>query len=242
MQYIPNLLILWHCIIFQVIDRYNEGKHWFQKDDLNVVPENSAVVIALFRDPYDWVEAMRVEPHHSHDHLDWSKEYQPYWYEKYDNDKGWRQMASPLPWKAFVTKPWIGRRGYSGYLKGLGPYMYDYKNDGSERGYSSILDLRRDKILNHLSVADFGGARAFFPFRFEDLNVNGTSILLKSVEEASGLKAKCKATTGKADHRRRLGPKVITHHKELDPNFIDWMNQYLDWEVESHIGYSRRNQ
>ena len=235
------------------------------------------MVVALFRDPYDWIEAMRVEPHHSHDHLDWQKEYHP-WYETYNKSMWWHQMASPLPWKEFVTQPWRGRRGPadkkisdnlnpketvesascinhykfvdaapckmddSPKIKGLGNYMYDNKFDGSERGFDSIIDLRRDKIMNHLSMADFDGTRAFLPFRFEDLNVNGTVVLLKSVEEATGLKAKCKATTGKADHRRRLVPKVITHHKELDPNFIDWMNQYLDWEVESHIGYSRRNQ
>ena len=40
----------------------------------------------MFRDPYDWVWAMKERPHHAHDHIG-------------------------LPWLEFVTKPWIGKRG-----------------------------------------------------------------------------------------------------------------------------------
>ena len=58
----------------------------------------------MFRDPYDWVEAMRVEPHHAHDHLNYPSG-------KVNYTLGWRKQATPLPWKAFVTKPWFGRRG-----------------------------------------------------------------------------------------------------------------------------------
>jgi hypothetical protein len=214
------------------------------------------VVVAMFRDPYDWVEAMRIYPHHSHDHLQWS---QPH--TKISTD--WQAMASPLGWKAFVTKPWIGRRGPndkkigkskekrnniicmdnytyvdaapctiedSPFVKGLGQYKYEYQHDGSERGFSSIIDLRRDKIENILSVADFRGTRAFFPFRYEDLDANGTSSLLRSVEEATGLTAKCNATMGKA----------ITTYNALPNDYIRWMNEYVDWDMESRIGYSKR--
>ena len=210
----------------------------------------------MFRDPYDWVEAMRIYPHHSHDHLQWLHPHT-------NISTGWQQMANPLGWKAFVTKPWIGRRGSkdkeigksrekmnnivcmdnytyvdaapcteedSPYVKGLGQYKYEYQHDGSERGFSSIIDLRRDKIMNILSVANFLGTRAFLPFRYEDLDVNGTSELLRSVEEATGLEAKCNATIGKA----------LTTYNVLPGDYIRWMNQYVDWEVESRIGYSQR--
>ena len=73
--------------------------------------------------------------------------------------------------------------------------------------------------------------------RFEDLNKNGTARLLKEVEEATGLKAKCEATLGKA---RRLGTDQITHHKELPDDFIHWMDKYVDWEVEGRINYTKR--
>jgi len=255
------------CFDIKVSNTYKRYKHWFQEEDLTKVPENSAVVVAMFRDPYDWVEAMRVEPHHAHDHLRW---YRPHT----DQKQKWKDLTRPLEWKEFVTRPWIGKRGsmdknisvtpggiayaecldhYTYYdvspcsvsdapfLRGLGEYKYELKTDKSERGYSSIIDLRREKILNHLSVAEFNGVRSFLPFRFEDLNANGTSVLIQNVEKATGLVAKCNATLGKAPHRQRfLVEKQIRIHRELPSDFIKWMNRFVDWEVEGRLGYSRR--
>lgn len=218
----------------------------------------------MVRDPYDWVEAMRVEPHHAHGHVDMPLKYNP--------SVRWRDVGRPLGWKEFVTKPWIGKimrgptdenitqipggiesavcldrfsfveiapcsPGDSSKLDGLANYKYELQHDGSERAYSSVVDLRRDKIINHLSVADFLGTRAFLRFRFEDLNANGTSLLLQSVEEATGLKAKCNATMGKA---RSLVEKSITKHGQLPAEFIEWMNKFVDWDVERRIGYFKR--
>ena len=217
----------------------------------------------MFRDPYDWVEAMRVEPHHAHNHLQWFRPYDP--------TKKVKDMAKPLSWKEFVTKPWIGKRGQhdrkirnrkggianatcmdrysfrdaapcskkdSPYVKGLGDYKYELQHDGSERGFSSIIDLRREKIKNMLSVANFRGTKALFPFRYEDLNFNGTSALLKSLEESTGFKAKCNATLGEG--HRQIVEKRISKHDALPGDFMRWMNRYVDWETEDQIGYSRR--
>jgi hypothetical protein len=257
-----------------VTNHYRRFKHWFQEEYLEKVPENSAVVVAMFRDPYTWVEAMRVEPHHAHNHLIMPKT-------EYDPNQGWyKQGGRPLGWKDFVTKPWIGKtmRGpadiniteipggkeraecidnYSfveqspcseddtSTLKGLGELKYELQHDGSEKAYSSVVDLRRDKIINHLSVANFLGTRAFIPIRYEDMNANGTSALLRSLEEATGLKANCSATVGGsytkiAQGRRRLEKKQVVKHGELPVEFIKWMNEFVDWEVESRIGYVKR--
>ncbi len=227
------------------------------------VPENSAVVVAMFRDPYDWVEAMRKEPQHAHDHLLWQSHN--------DTTNIWNERAIPMGWKEFVTQPWIGQRGsmdkvisrtnrgmnnaicmdfYSFYdavpcsqndsliVEGLGEYKYEYQHDRSERGFSSIIDLRREKILNHLSVADFRGTRAFISLRFEDMDVNGVHELVKRLEETTGLKARCNATRSMAPHR--LAQHKIATLEELPDDFIKWMSRFVDWEVESQIGYFRR--
>ena len=34
-----------------VKEQYKRFKHWFQQDDINVVEEDSAVVVSMFRDP-----------------------------------------------------------------------------------------------------------------------------------------------------------------------------------------------
>ena len=258
-------------------DTYKRFKYWFQEEDLTNVPENSAVVVAMFRNPYDWVEAMRIEPLHAIEHLRW---YQPGVNGSIDinigiNDdraygsdgSGEYYSARPFKWKEFVTKPWIGRRGtkdivisrtnrgmnsakcmdsYSFYdavpcsvddsstVDGLGEYKYEYKRDRSERGFSSIIDLRREKILNHLSVSDFRGTRAFLSFRFEDMNDNGMVALIKSLEEATGMKARC---TPALDF---LAQQNTTDLEELPEDYIEWMDRFVDWDVESRIGYSMR--
>jgi hypothetical protein len=269
------------CSFLQVSNEYTRNKHWFQEDTLQT--ENSAVVVAMFRDPMDWVEAMRWEPHHAHDHLHFHDKNQIKLVRKElaEDDKWWWQIADRMQWKEFVTKPWVGRRGPtdqklaqtnagiesavcldryhffdatpcspedSPILKGLGEYKYDYKNDGSERGFNSILDLRRDKIMNHLSVAGFSGTRTFLPYRFEDLKANGTLVLLRDVEEATGLKAKCNAIYGKVKDangdvipcHRKLGPKAISKKRDLPVKYIEYMNRFVDWKVEKLIGYYPR--
>ncbi|KAL7484707.1 hypothetical protein ACHAW6_011150 [Cyclotella cf. meneghiniana] len=222
----------------QVTPHYSRFKHWFQKEDLYPGAKKSAVVVSMFRDPYDWVWAMKERPHHAHDHIG-------------------------LPWLEFVTKPWIGRRGAtdrnislvpgmkenvtcfsqfsfvevmpcsrddSPKRTGYADYKYELFVDGSERAYSSIIDLRRAKIVNHLSVSKFNGTRAFYPFRYEDLECNGTELLLNLLERATGIERQCNATE----------PRREVKHKEVPKEYIDWMNKFVDWDVEAQIGYYRR--
>jgi len=215
-------------------------------------------------------------------------------------------MASPLEWKDFVTKPWIGRRGQADYyishsssstedsiknaqcmdsytyvdaapcsvedspkLLGLGEYKYEFKHDDSERAFNSILELRAAKIINHLSVAKFRGTHSYFYYRFENLRFNGTTALLKDIEEATGIEPKCDVIYGKVRNdngqvtteeeektkeneanqlvrvekvrrRRQLRKKIISKKRELSVDFIKYMNKYVDWEVERLIGYYPR--
>lgn len=225
----------------QVETAFTRFKHWFQFDDANV-RNDSAVVIAMFRDPYDWVEAMHERPHHAHDHID-------------------------LEWKDFVTKPWVGPRGPADQVKlqkakdegrqieyaeclagykfdevipcssedsigneGYSNYMYELNHDGSSRAYGSIIELRREKILNFMQVPKFHGVRAFFPERYEALNLRGTADFLKQLEEVTGLEAKCEPFKGTG----------AVKHKEVDPEYTRWMNKFVDWNAEGMIGYVKR--
>jgi hypothetical protein len=70
------------------------------------------------------------------------------------------------------------------------------------------------------------------------MNDSGMSTLIKNLEEATGIKARCNATVGMASHR--LAQQNITKHGELTGDYIKWMDRFVDWEVESQIGYSRR--
>ncbi|KAL7517239.1 hypothetical protein ACHAWX_002174 [Stephanocyclus meneghinianus] len=221
---------------------YARFKHWFQSEDPSRVPPKSAIVLSMFRDPYDWVWAMKERPHHAHDHMD-------------------------LPWLRFVTKPWVGNSYQRGevdrnitrtgqkwnvtclekysfvdiipcspndtlhvYNEGYGDFKYELMHDGSERPYPSIVNLRKDKIENHLLVSKLDGTRAYYPFRYEDLYANGTEVLLNLVERATGYKRKCNA----------VAPMGKTDHKIVPGDYVNWMNRFVDWDVEALIGYSKR--
>jgi hypothetical protein len=199
---------------------------------------NSVVVVALFRDPFDWVWAMKERPHHAHDHIG-------------------------LPWLEFVTKPWMGKRGphdrnitqmpgmketvtcFSQFsfvevmpcskedspkVVGHADYKYELLHDGSERAYSSIIDLRKEKIENHLSTSSYNATRAFYPFRYEDLESNGTDLLLSLLKETTGIEPQCRSSE----------PKGTVKHKEVPQEYVSWMNKYIDWNVEARIGYFPR--
>ena len=45
---------------------YARFKHWFQIENSTRVPSKSSIVISMYRDPYDWVWAMKERPHHAH--------------------------------------------------------------------------------------------------------------------------------------------------------------------------------
>ena len=231
-----------HTSYVKVKTEYTRFKHWFQIEDPTYVPSKSAVVISMFRNPYDWVWAMKERPHHAHDHMD-------------------------LPWLRFVTKPWVGNSYERGAADknitrtgqkwnvtcldrysfvdiipcspndtlhvnndGYGDYKYELMHDGSERAYPSIVNLRKEKIENHLSVSKFDGTRAYYPFRYEDLYANGTEVLLNLIESATGYKRMCSAV-------EPMGP---AKHKAVPGDYVKWMNRFVDWDVEALIGYSKR--
>lgn len=221
---------------------FTRFKHWFQLDDATIRNE-SAVVIAMFRDPYDWIEAMRERPHHAHEHIG-------------------------MEWKDFVSKPWVGPRGPGDHAKmekakaedfhidkmgclagytfdevipcspedsilkeGYSNYMYELKNDESHRAYGSVGELRAAKIRNFMQISKSHGVKAFFPQRYEALNLRGTADFLKELEEVTGLKANCKPFVGKG----------VIKHKNVDPEYTKWLNKYHDWDAEGLIGYVKRD-
>ena len=52
-------------------------------------------------------------------------------------------------------------------IDGYARYMYELMHDGSGRAYSSIVDLRREKILNFLTMEKMRGVKSFHPTRYE---------------------------------------------------------------------------
>ena len=217
-------------------------KHWFQSPDCNTskIAQNT-LVLTIFRNVYEWVEAMRKTPHHASNHL-------------------W------LDWKTFVTRPWTmertggdlflanqtGRICQEGFhyhevvscLKRPLPDeywqgrnhsfserqpFYELRLDGSGKPYTNILALRAAKIRNFLSTADFEKVSALWILRYEDLIKQGTSNLIQKLEAATGTSARCIPFEAQGDRHRR----------QLDMGMIKWLMKHVDWEAESLIGYHK---
>lgn len=221
-----------------VLRHLSRYKHWFQFDNpKRLQSKNSSLVIAQFRNPYEWVEAMRQVPHHAPLHIN-------------------------LQWHDFVTKPWtmprwgidleipnelkdkpicgqsftfnetipchpdIFRTGKDIFPT---PPHYELRHDGSGIPYESIIHLRRDKILNFLNISNYEGISDLWDVQYEEFVDNGTDDILRRIENVTGLKAQCKP----------IPAQVYKKRKDLDPEFVQWMNQNVDWDVEKKIGYQK---
>ncbi|KAL7554587.1 hypothetical protein ACHAWF_018070 [Thalassiosira exigua] len=228
----------------EVKNKFTRFKHWFQVDAMPEDQHKSMIVVAMFRDPYDWVDSMRTRPYHSPLHFD-------------------------LDWREFVTTPWVMPRGrgdsellksglqhnascqhlfsfdeivpcspsdrktmFNGTWHGKKVTVgvnYELNHDGSGQPYQSILDLRADKIRNFLSVEHYRGVAAHLAVQYEFLLSQGTNEFIREIEGITGLKAKCP----------RAPPRPL-RSKDLDEQFIAWLDDHLDWEAEKMAGYSPR--
>lgn len=214
-------------------------KHWFQDPYNQSKVLDDTLVITIWRNVYEWVEAMRKTPHHASNHL-------------------W------LDWKQFVTRPWTtervggdlllahetGRICQEGFrynevvscLKHPLPRehwegknhsysqrqpFYELQNDGSGKPYKSLVDLRAAKIKNFLSTAEYDNVSALWILRYEDLIKEGTARLIQKLEVVTGQGAHCTPFKAQGDRHRR----------QLDMRMIKWLMKHVDWDAEALIGY-----
>ena len=104
-------------------------------------------------------------------------------------------------------------------------------DDPRGRPYGNILEMRADKIRNFLESAEYSNVEGFWHYRYEGLLETGTRDLVERIEKATGVKRhpeKCKVY--EPQNRRR---------REMDPEFVDYMTEHVDWGAEALIGYER---
>ena len=225
-------------------------KHWFQYDNPSKY-KHDTLVLAQFRNPYDWFKAMERVPHHSPAHLRTKKNAT-----QDSND-------SANDWKVFLTKPWTTKRvGADLKLKGdemcqedfhyrdivscvMEPLpasaykfkprysehqpFYEMRNDGSGLPYNNILELRTDKIRNFLSTAKYDGVADVWVLQYEYLVNRGTQRLLERLAEWTGVEPQCeyKPPQNRKQKKTRRITKEFAQHIRLN----------LNWTVEKWIGY-----
>ena len=250
----------------QVLRELTKYKHWFQHNNVTkIVP--GTLVLALFRNPYEWVQAMRRSPHHASNHvgLGWREFLErPWTTERVGRDLDlWREINRT------EREAKVGEGGEEDHLRNgkffrksricqdsfrfdevISCYkhpvpdeyweershsysqrqpLYEMRQDGSGLPYKSILELRSDKIRNFLSTLDFNRVWDTWTVQYEDLVKDGTEILVRSLEEEAGIKARCKPELPQKGRRKRM----------IGIDLVQYLVDHVDWEAEALIGYTK---
>lgn len=211
-------------------------KHWFQYRNASKY-RHDALVIAQFRNPYDWLEAMREVPHHAPNH-------------------------QYMHWSQFLTKPWtMNRTGLdigmspnsrcqqefqynqivSCNIEPLPPSSFDHKirysehqpfyelhQDGSGKAFGNIMEMRSAKIRNFLDIKEYQGVADVWVVQYEYLLETGTKRLVDLISEWTGVEAKCDPFPAQNREKRKLSRR-----------FVKFINENLDWTAEGLIGYTQ---
>jgi len=212
--------------------KFSRYKHWFQPKDYFRYPHDT-LVIAEFRNPYDWLLAMQDTPHHMPSHAN-------------------------LEWKEFLTKAWTTPRvGLDLKMKGnemcqhhfeykdiiscvhkpepdtptdnrysLDKPFYEMRLDGSGKPYDNIMDMRADKIRNIMEIKDFPGVADLWMVQYEYMLWHGTKELLDRITEWTGITPQCKPFP---PQRRR--------QRNMTDEFMQYVTAHMNWTTEEWIGY-----
>jgi hypothetical protein len=237
---------------------YRNPKHWFQPTSKNFLgTQPNRVVVAVFRDPVEWVAAMIEKPYHSPNHM------------KGFDDKSYNPI--PLEWQDFVTRRWAMKNrtkqdwehisqktlekarcrhrflfnqvmpcewentSLPEEVQRVYPF-YELRRDtkfGTEGvPFDNILQLRSEKIVNFLLeiplLHNLGG---YLAVRYEDLLLNGTRTMLEQVAEMIGLSelpARCKPQPPSPE---RLG------RRQIPVGLRKWVDDHLILHTERLLGY-----
>lgn len=243
----------------EVKDSLTRYKHWFQDDAVEriTMPHVETVVVAQFRNIYKWMESMRERPHHSPQHydtlnkkmLDWETfATKPWSMNRVAQDEKLRRDSFLNGTKSSSMIECHSQYKYNQInscveypyneteikkLQNFGAAFYAPKyellEDGSGRPYSSIVNMRADKIRNFISVAEFDWVKQLLVVRYEDLFLDGTESLIKAIEELTGVNATCDIFKPQAKKKQLSLPKLQK----------DWMEKHVDWKAENMIGYRK---
>jgi len=104
--------------------------------------------------------------------------------------------------------------------------FYEMRNDGSGKPYSSIMEMRSDKILNFLSVKDYEGIADVWVVQYEYLLSKGTSAMIEQISEWTGIEPKCKPY-----------PPQQRTNRLVEKEMAEFIKKHLNWTVEAMIGY-----
>jgi hypothetical protein len=79
-----------------------------------------------------------------------------------------------------------------------------------------------------MESATYANVEGFWHYQYESLLKEGTKELVEKIERATGVKRHPKCKVFEPQNRRR---------RQMDPDFVDYMTDHVDWKAEALIGY-----
>lgn len=232
------------------------SKHFFQPPSRGNF--DHSIVIAIFRDPVQWIAAMREKPYHM-----------PYQMDGFDMNQK-RMPAIPLEWEKFIQRssPWTMperskhdlqilrdgkqnqvtcRQGFTfneivpcqfdnatipeSKWRGHEPF-YEMRRDNSGKPFEDLLKLRSEKILNFvLEVPLLMRLAGFSAVRYEDLLLRGTRFLMEQIADMMGLQDLPESCKPLPPQPERL------EHRQIPAGFRSWVEDRLVMDTEHLLGY-----
>jgi hypothetical protein len=208
---------------------------WFQGLPEKPIPRT--LIFAVFRNPHDWVEQMRLHPRFMPGHM--------------------AENGLPLPWKVFLEKEWAIERPPSDKLP--------LANETCQLGFSSeqviscqvmdandqlnpIYELQSDKTpfkdILALRAAKIHHIFNEIPNLFQDFLV-ADPIAIRY--ETENLHADLKTIPlldfldKDLDTNFNASPAPVADPQNMTMEYIQWMNENVDWKTENALGYQAWN-
>ena len=238
-------------------DLFSRNKHFFQSVNSFHPLQQRHIVIAAFREPVEWVAAMIEKPYHMIEHqkgfdendrpipLEWEEFVNKPWTMQNRSKKDFKLLKEreKKPFKRLLCRNGmdfeevIPCRFDPGTLperlvRSQNP-VYELKRGGkNDEPYANILELRSDKIVNHLLEVSIGyDLGGFMAVRFEDLVLNGTKAFLQELGQMIGydqLPSTCKPQEPR--------PFMIGRRK-IPEGLRKWVEDHLILRTERLLGY-----
>ena len=208
---------------------------FFQEDPHTSTPK---VIIPIFLNVYDWVNAMKEAPIYApnHKHLDW-------------------YSFTTRPWSIYNTT--TSMRNDDEYNDTTKDCQHGFqlhqiqpcqaRNDGAAyeldtdgHVFSDIIHFRAAKIHQWChGIATYQGVEHVIPVQYESVLVDFEKVL-KQVQQITGQDWNCSMSDSDKDVENALAP-VFGNHSEMELKYIDWLTTHVNWQVERLVGYEPWN-
>ena len=206
---------------------------FFQDDPHTTAPK---IIIPIFVNVYDWIIALMDTPIYAPDHanLDWHQFTNRTWSTTPSHDLGITKCQ--FNFHPNQVEPCLVQNDGA---------AYEYKDNGAP--FDNILELRAAKISNFVNeTATYQGVKKVIPVQYEslveadDTGTPGVIHILRQIKAVTGQDWKCHVLN--SDTAVPYFAPAFGNHDTMDKDFIQWLNQHVEWTTENLVGYKPWNE